>query len=66
MKSRNVSAKDLFKKSTEKGDFYFIKTLEKNILVENLLTTILPKAISEISWKKSMKWSTNNLMWKAS
>ncbi len=63
MKSRNVSAKDLFKKSTEKGEFYFIKTLEKNILVENLLATILPKAISEISWKKSMKWSTNNLMW---
>ena len=63
MKSRNVSAKDLFKKSTEKGDFYFIKTLEKNILVANLLTTILPKAIAEISWKKSMKWSTNNLMW---
>ncbi|MDC3127505.1 glycine--tRNA ligase subunit beta [Candidatus Pelagibacter bacterium] len=63
MKSRNVSAKDLFKKSTEKGDFYFIKTLEKNILVANLLATILPKAIAEISWKKSMKWSTNNLMW---
>ncbi len=63
MKSRNVSAKDLFKKSTEKGNFYFIKTLEKNILVANLLATILPKAIAEISWKKSMKWSTNNLMW---
>jgi len=36
---------------------------EKNILVEDLLTSILPKAISSISWKKSMKWSSNNLMW---
>ena len=63
MKSRNVSEKDLIKKSTEKGEFYFIKTLEKNILVKDLLITILPKVISEISWKKSMKWSTNNLLW---
>ena len=62
-KSHNVSEKDLFKKETEKGEFYFIKTAEKNILTEGLLTNILPKAMSAISWKKSMKWSTNNLMW---
>ena len=62
-KSRNVSEKELFKKKTEKGEFYFIKTPEKTNLVENLLTSILPKAMSSISWKKSMKWSTNNLMW---
>ena len=62
-KSRNISEKELFKKETEKGEFYFIQTVEKNILVEDLLTSILPKAISSISWKKSMKWSSNNLMW---
>ncbi len=62
-KSHNVSEKELLKKETEKGEFYFIKTDEKNILVENLLTSILPKLISSISWKKSMKWSTSNLMW---
>ena len=62
-KSHNVSEKDLFKKETEKGKFYFVKTAEKNISVEDLLTSILPKAMSSISWKKSMKWSTNNLMW---
>ena len=55
--------KILFKKETEKGEFYFIKNSEKNILVEDLLITILPKAMSSISWKKSMKWSTTNLMW---
>ena len=63
IKSHNVSEKDLFKKQTEKGEFFFVKTLEKNILVEDLLPNILPKVLSEISWKKSMKWSTNNLMW---
>ncbi len=62
-KSRNVSEKELFKKETDKGEFYFIKTAEKNILVEDLLISILPKAISSISWKKSMKWSSNDLMW---
>ena len=62
-KSHNVSEKDLFKKETEKGEFYFIKTAEKNILAEDSLASILPKAMSSISWKKSMKWSTNNLMW---
>jgi glycyl-tRNA synthetase beta chain len=61
--SRDVSEKDLFKKETEKGEFYFIKTTEKNLSVEDLLIDILPKAMSAISWKKSMKWSTNNLMW---
>ncbi len=63
VKSRNVSEKELFKKKTEKGEFYYIKTAEKNILVEDLLTSILPKAISSISWKKSMKWSSNNMIW---
>ncbi len=62
-KSRNVSDKDLFKKQTEKGKFYFIKIPEKNFFVKDLLIDILPKAISSISWKKSMKWSTTNLMW---
>ena len=62
-RSHDVAEKNLFKKETEKGEFYFIKTAEKNILVEDLLTSILPKAMSSISWKKSMKWSTNNLMW---
>ena len=62
-KSHNISEKKIFKKEIEKGVFYFIKTKEKNILVEDLLVSILPKAISSISWKKSMKWSTNNLMW---
>ncbi len=62
-KSRNASEKDLFKKKTEKGEFYFIKTAEKKLLVEDLLIDILPKAMTGISWKKSMKWSKNNLMW---
>jgi glycyl-tRNA synthetase beta chain len=63
MKAKNVSQNDLFEKENEKGKFYFIKTEPKNILVEKLLISMLPKALAAISWKKSMKWSDHNLMW---
>ena len=43
IQSRNISEKNLFKKETEKGEFYFIKTEEKNILVCLLYTSPSPR-----------------------
>jgi glycyl-tRNA synthetase beta chain len=63
IKAKNISQSDLIEKETEKGKFYFIKTAPKNILVEELLISMLPKALASIRWKKSMKWSDHNLMW---
>ena len=63
IKAKNISQKDLIEKDTEKGKFYFIKTQSQFILVEDLLNKIIPRAITEINWKKSMKWSDHNLMW---
>ena len=63
IRAKNVNEKDLIEKDTDKGKFYFIKIQSKSILVEELLSKIIPKAISSISWKKSMKWSDHNLMW---
>ena len=63
LRAKNVSQKDLIEKDTDKGKFYFIKTQSQTILVEDLLTEIIPKAIGSINWKKSMKWSDHNLMW---
>ena len=63
IKAKNVNEKELIKKDTDKGKFYFIKTEIKSILVEDLLIKIIPKAIRSINWKKSMKWSDHNLMW---
>ena len=63
IRSKNANEKDLIKKGTDKGEFYFIKTQSQSILVENLLIKLLPKAIGSINWKKSMKWSDHNLMW---
>ena len=62
-RSHNENVKNIFKKNTKKGEFYFIKTNEKNIFIEELLTNNLPKLISAITWKKSMKWSVNSLLW---
>ena len=62
-KAKNITEKDLFKKKTEKGEFYFFKTEPKTILVEDVLIKTLPKALNSISWKKSMKWSDHSLMW---
>ncbi len=64
VKAKKVSEQDLIEKDTDKGKFYFIKTQPKSILVEELLSKIIPKAISSISWKKSMKWSDHNLNFK--
>ena len=61
--SKNISEKFLYKKKTEKGEFYFAKTQENEYSIYDLLIEILPKALSSLSWKKSMKWSTNTLMW---
>ena len=61
--AKNISEQDLIEKDTDKGKFYFFKTQPKLILVEELLTLIIPRAIRSISWKKSMKWSDHNLMW---
>ena len=63
IRSKNANEKDLIKKSTDKGEFYFIKTQSRSILVEDLLIKFIPKAIGSINWKKSMKWSDHSLMW---
>ena len=63
IKAKQVSEKDLFKKETDKGIFYFIKTSSKVVLVENLLIILLPKLFASINWRKSMKWSDHKLLW---
>ena len=63
IRSKNANEKDLIKKVTDKGEFYFIETQSQSTLVEDLLIKIIPKAIGSINWKKSMKWSDHNLVW---
>ena len=63
MRSNNIEKKDLLKKKTEKGEFYFYKTKTKSIKTQDLLIEHIPKALDKYQWKKSMKWGEFDLNW---
>jgi glycyl-tRNA synthetase beta chain len=63
MRSNNISKKDLFKKKTDKGDFYFFKTKSKKLYTHDLLEEFVPLVLQKIQWKKSMKWGEFDLNW---
>ena len=63
LKSNNINIKSLYKRKSEKGEFYFFKTPKQNIKTIDLLKSRLPNLLSNINWKKSMKWGGHNLYW---
>ena len=63
LRSNNASKKMLFKKKIDKGEFYFIKTLPRELLAKDMLIKILLNIISSFKWKKSMRWSNNSMIW---
>ncbi len=63
LKSNLIKKKDIYKKSTEKGEFFFYKKPSKKIKSIDILQKNMPNLLGDISWKKSMKWGENNLYW---
>ncbi len=63
IRSNKIEKKDLFKKKTEKGEFYFFKTKSKILKTDKLLMKSTPKLLENYQWKKSMKWGEFNLNW---
>ena len=63
IKSNKLEKKDLFKKKTEKGEFYFYKTRSKSLKTNDLLIEFIPKLLENHQWKKSMKWGEFDLNW---
>ncbi len=63
IKSNNLERSDIYKKKTEKGEFYFADVKSKSTSVLDELEKIIPEAIQNYSWKKSMKWSNYDLNW---
>ncbi|MDB9795841.1 glycine--tRNA ligase subunit beta [Pelagibacteraceae bacterium] len=63
MRSHQITTKDLFEKTEEKGKFYCFKKSVKKIQTEDLLAKLTPKAIGSVNWKKSMRWSDHDLLW---
>jgi glycyl-tRNA synthetase beta chain len=63
LRSNQIDKKDLIKKKTEKGEFYFFKKSSKKINTINLLEEYTPLILDKLQWKKSMKWGTYSLNW---
>ncbi len=63
IKSNNLKEQDLYKKSIEKGEFYFAEIKPKTIDVLKELQLTIPEVLKTYSWKKSMKWSAHDLSW---
>ena len=63
LRSNQIVKKDLYKKSLEKGDFYFYKKSSKKIDTINLLEENTPQILDKLQWKKSMRWGNYDLNW---
>tara|TARA_B100001142_G_scaffold12387_1_gene11752 strand:- start:1763 stop:3829 length:2067 start_codon:yes stop_codon:yes gene_type:complete len=63
LRSNKVDKKELFKKVTEKGEFYFFKKPSKKINTIDLLQEETPLILRKILWKKSMRWGDFDLNW---
>ena len=63
LRSNKIEKKNLLKKKTEKGEFYFFKKPSKKISTLNLLEEYTPLILDKFQWKKSMRWGDYTLNW---
>ena len=63
LKSKDALKEDLIQKSTDKGEFYFVKLPAKTLLTSDILRKKLPSILQTINWKKSMRWSDHDCFW---
>ena len=63
LRSNQIDKKDLFKKTIEKGEFYFFKKPSNRINTIDLLQEYAPLILDKLQWKKAMIWGNYNLSW---
>ncbi len=63
LRSNKITENKIFKKKTEKGEFYFFKKEEKTLKTFDLLEKNIPLILDRLSWKKSMKWADYDMEW---
>ena len=63
IRSNQIDRKNLYKKRTEKGEFFFYKTKSKSLKTHDLLVDFIPKILGNYQWEKSMKWGEFSLNW---
>ena len=63
VKSNRIDIKEIYKKETNKGEFYFFKKPYKKLKTVQILNDNIPKILETVKWKKSMKWGEFDLYW---
>ena len=63
LKSNRINKNQVYKKTTEKGEFFFFKKPSVKISTHELFRNNIKKLLVKISWKKSMRWGEHNLYW---
>ena len=63
LKSNLIQKQDIYKKNTDKGEFFFYKKPSRKIKSEDVLKANISSILKNLSWKKSMKWGEHNLYW---
>ena len=63
IRSNKIEKKELIRKETEKGEFYFYKTKLEILKIDDLLKEFIPKVLEKHQWQKSMRWGENSLYW---
>ena len=63
LKSNRINNSQVYKKTTEKGEFFFFKKPSVKISTHELFRDNIKKLLLKISWKKSMRWGEHNLYW---
>ena len=63
LKSNRINKSQVYKKTTEKGEFFFFKKPSVKISTHELFRDNIKKLLLKISWKKSMRWGEHNLYW---
>ena len=58
-----MKKKNVFKKKTDKGEFYFFSKPATKIKTRDLLNQNIHTVLDKIPWKKSMKWGEFSLYW---
>ena len=63
LRSNKITEKEIFKKETEKGEFYFFLKPKEKINTKDILEREIPTILDKIEWKNSMRWSEHSLQW---
>jgi len=62
-KSLKVNIKNLIKKDTKKGQYFFFEKIISSKDIELTLIKNLENSLGKIPWKKSMRWGSSELKW---